>query len=286
MKRELIKIGYEVAWISIALNIVLFALKYWAGLTFHSVAMTADAWHTLADSLTSLVVIAGFWIACRPADEKHPFGHGRAEAIGSIIIGTLLAVIGFHFLMESADRLKSHASAEFGIPAIIIFTASTVAKEGLAQISIWAGKKLDSYSLKADGWHHRSDAIASGLIVAGVIFGGKTWWIDGIMGIGISIFILYTAFGILKEVASSLLGEEVDELTKEKIEEIVEKVAPLATDVHHLHIHRYGDHVELTLHIYLPSEMALKDVHDIALAIEDAIRKEMNMEATVHVDPV
>ncbi|KAA0013991.1 MAG: cation diffusion facilitator family transporter, partial [Thermoplasmata archaeon] len=99
MKRELIKIGYEVAWISIALNIVLFALKYWAGLTFHSVAMIADGWHTLADSLTSLVVIAGFWIACRPADEKHPFGHGRAEAIGSTIIGTLLAVIGFHFLM-------------------------------------------------------------------------------------------------------------------------------------------------------------------------------------------
>jgi len=286
MKRELIKIGYEVAWISIALNIVLFALKYWAGLTFHSVAMIADGWHTLADSLTSLVVIAGFWIACRPADEKHPFGHGRAEAIGSIIIGTLLAVIGFHFLMESLSKLKNYESAEFGIPAIIIFTASTVAKEGLAQISIWAGKKLDSYSLKADGWHHRSDAIASGLIVVGAIFGGKTWWIDGIMGMGISIFILYTAFGILKEVASSLLGEEVDELTKEKIEEIVEKVAPLATDVHHLHIHRYGDHVELTLHIYLPSEMALKDVHDRALAIEDAIRKEMNMEATVHVDPV
>ena len=120
----------------------------------------------------------------------------------------------------------------------------------------------------------------------GAIFSGQLWWIDGIMGMGISIFILYTAFGILKEVASSLLGEEVDELTKEKIEEIVEKVAPLATDVHHLHIHRYGDHVELTLHIYLPSEMTLKDAHDIALAIEDAIRKEMNMETTVHVDPV
>jgi len=149
MKRELIKIGYEVAWISIALNIVLFALKYWAGLTFHSVAMIADAWHTLADSLTSLVVIAGFWIACRPADEKHPFGHGRAEAIGSIIIGTLLAVIGFHFLMESLSKLKNYEPAEFGIPAIIIFTASTVAKEGLAQISIWAGKKIRFPFLKS-----------------------------------------------------------------------------------------------------------------------------------------
>src|SRR4030065_335177 len=88
------QIGYLEGLVSIAVNTLLFAFKFWVGTAFNSVAMTADAWHTLSDSFTSIVIIIGFWIAARPADREHPYGHGRFEQVASIIIGTLLVVAG------------------------------------------------------------------------------------------------------------------------------------------------------------------------------------------------
>jgi cation diffusion facilitator family transporter len=123
--------------------------------------MTADAWHTLSDTLTSVVVILGFWISSRLEDEEHPFGHGRAEVIATIIIATLLAVVGINFLKDSIQQLIVQRSASFSTVGLVVFAISVVIKEGLARFSIWAGKKTDSKSLIADGWHHRSDALAS-----------------------------------------------------------------------------------------------------------------------------
>src|SRR5512137_2886387 len=94
-------LGYIEGWASIVLNTSLFFVKYWAGTRFGSVAMVADAWHTLSDTLTSVVVVVGFFIASRPADRGHPFGHGRAEPIGAVIIATLLAVVAVNFMTES-----------------------------------------------------------------------------------------------------------------------------------------------------------------------------------------
>jgi cation diffusion facilitator family transporter len=285
MQKTTKSLAYTAGWVSIIVNIVLFSLKYWVGIISDSVAIRADAWHTLSDCLTSIVLIAGFWIASRPADSKHPFGHGRTEAIGAIMIGTFLVVVSFNFLKESINRLQSHEAAYFGGFAIVIFLVSVIVKEGLAQFAIRIGRKIDSQMLVADGWHHRSDAIASGLIVIGILVGSYLWWIDGVMGIAVSLFILYTAYDILKGVASSLLGEELDPVLENRIKKLVRKVAPAASQVHHLHIHRYGDHIELTLHIMLPSNVSLKEAHDIAEAIEEALRKKMKIEATVHMDP-
>jgi cation diffusion facilitator family transporter len=198
--------GARVAWASIWLNALLFALKFWAGLTTGSVAMVADAWHTLADSLTSVIVIVGFWLGARPADAEHPFGHGRAEVIAAIVIGTLLAVLGVGFGQEAIQRLLHHESATFSWMALGIFGISALAKEALARWSVAVGRRIDAPSLVADAWHHRSDAIASGLIVAAALLGARLWWVDGLLGLVVAAIILHAAWDIIQDAAGRLMG--------------------------------------------------------------------------------
>lgn len=279
-------LGFIEGWLSISVNLLLFALKFWVGIKANSVAMKADAWHTLSDSFTSLVVLFGFWISRRKPDEQHPFGHGRAEAIGAVVIGTLLFIVGATFLQESIHRLFARQGHTFGSLAIIIFLVSILVKNGMASFSIWAGKKIDSQSLIADGWHHRSDAIASGLIVIGTGLGSIFWWIDGIAGILVSLLIFYATYDIIKVAANSLISEQPDASLKDRLLEICQTVAPGITDIHHLHVDKYGDTTELTFYIYFPDHIKLKEAHNVATVIEDAIKKELRMEATIHFEPL
>ncbi|MBN2381361.1 cation transporter [bacterium] len=279
------RIGYWEGNISIVLNIILFGLKYWVGLATSSVAIIADAWHTLSDSLTSLVVIIGFKISAKPADQEHPFGHGRAEIIGSVIIGTLLAIVGFNFLTESVHRFIHHHEASYSLMALIVFIISALSKEALAQFSFWGGRKFQSQSLLADGWHHRSDAIASALIVGGFFLGRYFWWVDSVMGFCVSILIFIATFSILKHSIDSLLGENIDNQLREKLHLVAVKTLKRDLQLHHLHLHSYGEHREVTCHIRLPSDLSLRDAHDLVDRLEQAIREELDLEATIHYEP-
>lgn len=285
MKASSRSLGYAEGWMSVILNTLLFGVKYWAGTRFGSVAMIADAWHTLSDTLTSVVVIIGFFIASKPADKGHPFGHGRAEPIGAVVIAVLLAVVGVNFIRESVNRLIHVQAATFGLAAIIVFLVSVVLKEAIAQFSYWAGKKINSASLKADGWHHRSDAIASGLIVVGALFGRWLWWIDGAMGIAVSLLILYAAFDILRTASAGLLGEKPTPELEQNLQKIVAEVSATPSNFHHLHLHTYGEHRELTFHLDFPPQMSLHDAHHIASGVEDRVRTELGAEATIHIEP-
>ncbi|NIM14115.1 MAG: cation diffusion facilitator family transporter [Candidatus Aminicenantes bacterium] len=286
MKKKSTSLAYLEGWLSIFINILLFGIKYWAGIVTKSVAIIADAWHTLSDSLSSIVVLIGVRTTTKPADRKHPFGHGRAELVASVIIGVILGVVAFNFLVESISRLSKHQSASFGTLAVVVVAVSVLLKEGIAQFSFWAARKTKSLVLKADGWHHRSDAITSLLILIGIFLGKYFWWIDGVLGIIVAFFILYAAYGILKDATNPLLGERPDEELVTRVKEISERFAPSTIEAHHLHLHRYGEHRELTFHIYLDGAMSLDDAHTIATSIENAIREELEIEATIHVDPL
>ena len=154
MNAEKKRTGYIEGSLSALLNAGLFALKLVVGSSAGSVAMVADAWHTLSDTATSLVVVFGFWISSRPRDEEHPFGHGRAEPIAGIVIGVLLATVGVRFLGESITQLRTHAVAAFDLRSIIVFGVATLLKEAIAQYSIRAGRRVGSSALVADGWTH------------------------------------------------------------------------------------------------------------------------------------
>lgn len=280
------RIGYIQAILSIILNMMLFALKIYAGIRSASIAIIADAWHTLSDSFSSLILLLGFKIAAKPADEKHPFGHGRAEVIATVIVGTILAIIGFSFLAESIKRLQEQQAANFGTLAYAATIISILAKEGMAQFAIRSGKKHDSYLLIADGWHHRSDAISSVVVLIGIFLGRILWWADGVMGIIMAFLLFYASFDILKHSVSPLIGEEPDEELTNSIIEFIKSHIAQPVFMHHLHVHKYGDHKEVTFHIELNPKMQLQEAHRIADEIERLLRSEMQLEATIHLEPL
>jgi len=285
MKLSRKSLGYLEGWLSVGINTTLFFFKLWVGLLIGSVAMKADAWHTLSDTLTSIVVILGFWMSSRPADKKHAFGHGRAEAIGSLVIGTLLAVVGISFFKDSISRLINHRAVTFTFFAITVFVISVIIKEGLAQFSFWAGRKIHARSLIGDAWHHRSDSIASGLIVIGALFGKRFWWMDGVLGIGVSLLILYATYAIIRSAASYLIGEAPSQSLEKRIQDTIRDADLSPEPVHHLHVHHYGEHMEITAHLRLPADMNVDDAHEIATKIEKALKKEFNAETTIHIEP-
>jgi len=278
--------AYFEGWLSIGINILLFALKYWAGVVSGSVAIIADAWHTLADSITSIIVLIGTKTSEKPPDNKHPFGHGRAEIIAAFIIGIFLALIAFEFFVESINRLSEHEAASYGTIAIIVTIISILFKEALAQFAFWSGKKINSISLRADAWHHRSDAISSIIILVGIFLGKYFWWIDGVLGLIVAIIIAYAALKTIKDAISSILGETPSDEDILKIKQICNEVSPFDSHPHHIHIHDYGKHQELTFHINLPSNISLLEAHNIATEIEVAIKEKMNFETTIHMEPL
>jgi cation diffusion facilitator family transporter len=271
-------------WLSIVLNTLLFALKYWIGLTTSSVAILADAWHTLSDSFTSLVVLWGARGSARPPDRKHPFGHGRVEVIASVIIGAVLATVGLNFLIESIKRLISREAATYNAQAVVVFAASVVLKEALALFAVRSGRRTGSRSLTADGWHHHSDAGASALILAGLLLGRHFWWIDGALGIAVSLVIFWATLDILTISVSSLIGERPDAGLVERLKELVAETAGYDVGVHHLHLHQYGHHKELTFHISLPQDLKLREAHRIANRLETRLLECLDLETTIHVD--
>ena len=236
MKKNYSYLSYWEGWLSIIINILLFGLKYWAGIVTGSIAIIADAWHTLTDSISSIIVLVGAKISTKPADKKHPFGHGRAELIASLIIGVLLALIAFSFIQESIEKLKNREAVVFGSFAIVVTIVSIISKETLAQFAIWAGKKSNSKVLMADAWHHRSDAISSLIILVGIFFGKYFWWIDGILGIFVALLLFYATYEIFRDSITPILGKIPDEnLLKE-----VKKICNSTNDrikAHHFHIH-------------------------------------------------
>lgn len=279
------KSGERLGWISIIGNIVLFILKYAAGVVSGSVALIADAWHTLGDSLSSIIMIVGIRVARKPPDEEHPYGHGRAELVASLLIGVFLIVIAISFVKESAERLSNREGFDYGLLAWIATIVSIIAKEGLAQLSFRASRITGLRSLKADAWHHRTDSISSVIVLVGLIIGNRVWWIDGVLGIIVSILILFAALQIIKENTSAILGEKPDEKTVKAIYTIVERNCLNEVNLHHIKIHQYGHRREMTAHIKLRGSMSLKQSHDVATAIENMLMEELNIETTLHVEP-
>lgn len=276
-----------ITWLSIFLNILLFILKFWAGVVSNSVAILADAWHTLSDSVSSIAVLVGIKYSLQPADKNHPFGHGRAELIASLVVGVLLAVVGFNFLVESVVKFREREAFFYGPLAIWVTAISIVVKEVMARYSMYYGKKFRFNSLIADGWHHRSDSISSIVIMVGIFLGNRIWWIDSALGAMVSILIFHTTYTIMKDSISVLMGEALDRETEAKIVGFGDGLVPgMELHPHHFKIHHYGNHTKLTFHIRLPGNLSLEEAHDIASKYEALIEDNLNLCVTIHVDAV
>lgn len=278
--------GYQEGIVGIVANLLLFGLKYWAGIVTGSLALIADAWHTLSDSASSLIVVGSVKLSSRKADERHPFGHGRYQQIASIFIAFLLGIVAYEFLTDSVVKFKQQESTQFGLLAIVVTALSVIVKEGMAQYAYWAYRKTGFETLKADGWHHRSDALSSAVVLIGILLGKYFWWMDSVLGFLISLMLFYAVFEIVKNSVNKLLGERPDDQLIEEVIKLIGKVSDKEICPHHFHLHTYGDHRELTFHIMLKGDMDISAGHQIANELEDALRVEMGIEATIHVEPI
>lgn len=283
-KKKTVNLVLAEGLVSVIGNVVLFGLKLWVGLITGSVALMADAWHTLTDSISSAIVIISSWASNRPADDNHPFGHGRTDLVCSVIIGVLLAMIGVEFIIKSLEQLKGGEQVVFGRVAIIVTVISIAVKEVMAQFAFWAGRRTNNPILKADGWHHRTDALSSVVVLVGILCSGLFWWIDGVLGILVAMLIFYASFEILRDSINRLIGEQPGQ---ELLDSIIGLIDELGLDVqaHHFHLHRYGDHIELTFHIGMAKNLTLQEAHDQTNMIEKSLREQMDIEATIHMEP-
>ena len=279
------KLAFYEGRLSLIGNLVLFGLKFWAGIISASSALIADAWHTLSDSLSSLIIMIAARVSGKKADEEHPFGHGRAELIAALIVGMLLVLIAVDFFIEGIHRLGDHTTAQYGLIAIIITSVSIVVKELMAQYAFSAYRKTAFLSLKADAWHHRSDAISSVIILVGIAVGRFAWWIDGVLTLLVALMIGWTALQIIFEGVKPLLGESPSEELLTYLSTRCDELVKMKTNVHHVHFHRYGPHIELTFHLELPPDISLQEAHDQVTVIEKKIKEEKDLDATIHVEP-
>jgi len=282
------KYGYLEATVSIIGNVILFLIKLLLGIFINSIALIADSVHSLSDVGTSGVVIYGFKVSKKPPDESHPYGHGRMEYIATIIIATLLIVVGFGFIEYSAERIIDpqellNQDYIFIIGIIIIITA--VVKELMAEYSILIGKKIKSDILVADAWHHRSDAISSVAVGIGII--GTTYGypiLDPIFGIIVSFIIIYVGIEIIKSSANVLMGHAPDEALVQDVKKLVTTIKGVR-GINKVKIHDYGVTKVVSLRVNVENNLRLDDAHEIADRIEKKIRNKMNYTTIVHLEP-
>jgi cation diffusion facilitator family transporter len=286
LKAQYSKAQYIEGIASIVVNFVLFVFKIWAGIITGSIALVADAWHTLSDSLSSLVVVIAAKLSSRKADKEHPFGHGRWEYIASLFIAFILGIIAYEFLKNSIIKFSNKEQAEFGFIAIVVTIVSIAVKELLAQYAFYLGRKTENLIIKADAWHHRTDALSSVVVLIGILVAKQFWWIDSVLGILIALMIFYVSFEIMKETVTKILGEEPGEdLVKSITSEMVNAYHD-DLSIHHIHIHNYVSHKELTLHIRLRKNLTIETGHRIASVIEERINSKFGMVTTIHVEPL
>jgi len=275
--------------LSVIINAALFAAKLWVGMIIGSIALVADAWHTLSDSLTSIFVVISAKLASRKPDKEHPFGHGRWELIATIIIAFVLGLIGFEFLVSSIERFLNKTSVVYGTMALVVTIASIVIKELLAQCAFYIGRKTKNPVVAADGWHHRSDSLSSVIVLIGItvsIFAAELWWMDSVLGMFCAVVIFYAAIKIMKESVTKILGEEPDQELIDQLNTEVCKIYGDNLKLHHFHLHNYISQKELTLHIMLGNTMTIEEGHQIATVIENMINEQFNIVTTIHVEPL
>jgi len=276
--------------VSVVGNAILFGVKFTIGLSTGSVALMADAWHTASDSLTSIFVVVAAKLAAKKPDKEHPFGHGRWELIAAVLMASILAVIGYEFIDMSIQRLREPVEGfSFGTAALVITIVSIIVKELIAQVGFQMGKRYNNPVLTADGWHSRTDAISSVIVLIGIVisrFVSGLWWMDGVLGIFGALAIFYAAFEIMKETVTKILGEEPKQEFIDELNAAITQLYGNDLNLHHVHLHNYVTHKELTLHIRLDKDMTIKEGHDIATVIEDMVKEKFDMTTTIHTEPI
>ena len=221
-------------------NIVLFALKYSVGVLSNSIAIISDAFNNLSDCASCLVTLFGYKLAAKPADKDHPFGHGRMEYLTSLVIAVMIALMGFELLRNSAEKILHPEQVAFHAATLVTLLASVGVKLWMAWFNARLGRRIDSAVMIATAKDSRSDVIATGATILALLLSLVTDLpVDGVMGVAVSLFILKTAYDIIRDTVGELLGRPASPEVTQKLREMVLE-SPQILGLHDLMIHDYG----------------------------------------------
>ena len=273
--------------VGVALNCLLFAGKFWAGLASGAVSVTADAFNNLSDAANAAIGLLGFALAARPADEEHPYGHARYEYISALVISALILSTGFGLLWDSVGRIRAPRAMNAGGAAAAVLAASVAAKLLLAAYDRRMGARLSSAALRAAALDSACDALATSAVLAGLLIHRATGvYTDGWLGAAVALLVLRGAVSLLRETVSQLLGRVP---TAEEVRALRMRMLSFegVLGVHDILIHDYGPgHRFASAHAEVPADWSQMRSHALIDAMERQIGEETGLHLLIHCDPV
>lgn len=279
--------GRAAGAVGVATNLLLFIIKLAAGLLSHSVAIMADAVNNLTDSGSSIIMLVGFRLAGKPADEKHPFGHARIEYLCGVIVSFIVLFLGLELGLSSVEKIASPETAEFGPIALAILVASVLIKLWQCLFYRSVGKRIGSQALIATAGDSRNDVISTLVVLLGaVITRISGLHLDGWLGLAVAVFIVVSGINLIRETANPLLGAAPDQ---ELVRQIYTKIRayPGIIGIHDLTVHSYGEgRCFATVHCEVPAEEDILVSHDLIDNIERDFLTEDDIHLVIHLDPV
>lgn len=268
-------------------NLFLFVIKFVIGTIVHSVSIQADGVNNLTDAGSNIISILSFHLANKPADKDHPFGHERTETIASLFVGILILVLGFETAKESISKVIHPGSIDFRIASVIILLISIIVKFWMYAYNKKLSKTYDSSLLEATALDSISDVCGTTAVLVSTLLSPVLHFnLDGYMGIVVSGIILYGAYGLLRDMINSLIGEAPD---PELVHNIVDRIMahPAILGVHDMMLHNYGPNkIFASAHVEVDSSKDIFETHDHIDNIEREVKENMNIDLVLHMDPV
>ena len=272
--------------VGICVNLLLCTMKLITGYISGSVGIIGDGINNLSDAGSSVVTMFGLKLSAKPADEEHPYGHGRIEYIAAMIIAGVIFLVGFELIATSVQKIMAPEPVELSLATILVMVVSICFKLWLGAFNRQLGKKTDSPVFAAVAADSMSDCIAtSAVIICLIIYGLTGYNLDGVAGIIVGLFIMYSGWTAASETLQPILGKPADS-------QLIQKIIQLALEdkrilgVHDVMAHSYGPgNVFASVHIEVPSTLTLIKAHFIANHLEYVLEQKLDLQATVHVDP-
>ena len=273
--------------VGIFCNVLLFAAKFLIGALMHSISVMADGFNNLSDAASSIISFIGVKMAEKPADEEHPFGHGRIEYIAALVVAFLVIEVGLSFLKSSIGKLTNPEEITFELIPFLILILSIGVKLWMAYFNRKLGKKIDSKVMLATAADSMGDVITTSATILSILVCTFTGYnIDAIAGLVVSLIVMWAGVGIAKDTLEPLIGQGADPELAAKIKHEVGNYDGIA-GTHDLIVHNYGPNRSMaSIHAEVPRDVDIEASHEIIDRIEREVSKKLGIFLVIHMDPV
>ena len=281
------RLGTLSGTVGILLNILLSVSKVIFGLITKSISIIADGANNSFDAISSIINLVGFKISGKPADDEHPFGHGRVEYVSALTLAFFILIMGVELIKTSVDKFRNPETVVFSVPAVLVLVFSILAKLWLAFFNRRIGKMINSVAVNAVVTDSLGDIAATSCSLIALVCSKFTDWpIDAVMGIVVALVIIYAGIDIIKGTMGPLLGEPPEKETVDRLEKLVMSYDGIV-GIHDLVLHSYGhSKVYGSLHAEVPADIDILHSHDTIDLIEREVKRQLGIEISIHMDPI